>query len=183
VIVEGMATMWRRRKRAEWGTFQLAGWLFTDLLLAMMMVFLVSAKDGIPNVHSQTGGVTPPEVCGIDPNYHNALVTVSDPIGVRNRSASAMSSFFRDVSSNKTLKADAHRVAGVVEVFGGSSNVNDGITFASGAIASLKAHSNGQFIFSSRTVYFKALWDGTISSNQVRVYVFYYILATSCGSQ
>ena len=175
--------MWRRDKRAGWGTFQLAGWLFTDLLLAMMMVFLVSSKDGIPNVGPNAGGVTPtPEVCGIDQNYKSALVTVNDPIGVRNLSTSAMTSFFHDVMANKTLQADARGSAGVVEVFGGSGNVSDGIRFATGAIASLKAHSNGLFIFSARTGYFKPLWDGTIRFNQVRIFVFFYILATSCVS-
>lgn len=177
-------TMMRRRRRAEWGTFQLAGWLFTDLLLAMMMVFLVSAKDGVPNVSPKAGVVTPTsEVCGIDPNYLSAVVTVTDPFGVRNHSASAMTSFFRDVMTNKTLSSDPRRSAGVVEVFGGSSNVGDGISFATGAIVSLRAHSNGQFIFSSRTGFFKPLWDGTIQYNQVRIYVFYYILASTCGSQ
>lgn len=176
--------MRQRRRRAQWGIFQLAGWLFTDLLLAMMMIFLVSAKDGIPNVRSRTGSATPPPVvCGMDPNYHSAIVTVSDPVGVRGQRASAMNSFFHDVMVNKTLQADAQRVAGVVEIFGGSSDVTDGVTFAAGAILSLKAHSNGQFIFSPRTVYFKPLWDGTIAPNQVRIYVFYYNLATSCGSQ
>ena len=132
----------------------------------------------------ETGGATPtPEVCGIDQNYQSALVTVSDPIGVRNLSTPAMTSFFHDVMANKTLRADARGSAGVVEVFGGSGNVNDGIKFATGAIASLKAHSNGQFIFSARTGYFKPLWDGTIQFNQVRIFVFYYILATSCGSR
>jgi hypothetical protein len=176
--------MMRRRRRAEWGTFQLAGWLFTDLLLAMMMVFLVSAKDGIPNNKVNAGSATPsPEVCGIDPNYLSAVVTVTDPFGVRNHSTSAMTSFFRNVVANKTLSSDSRKSAGVVEVFGGSSNVKDGVSFAAGAIASLRAHANGQFIFSSRTGFFKPLWDGTLPYNQVRIYVFYYILASTCGSQ
>lgn len=179
--------MWRRIRRAEWGTFQLAGWLFTDLLLAMMMVFLVSAKDGVPNITSSQRpvGVTPtprPQVCGIDPKFTFATVTTSNPVGVRNQSSTAMSQFYREVTANKTLRGYTHKVAGVVEVFGGSSDVNDGTTFATGAIAALKAHSNGQFIFSSRTVYFKPLWDGKLPSNQVKIYVFFYILAASCGS-
>ena len=179
--------MRRRRRRVEWGIFPLAGWLFTDLLLAMMMVFLITSRDGIPNVKpvvrsTVTATATPPPVvCGIDKNYREALVTVSDPYGVRALNPSAMNSFFNDVKANGTLQSDAHRVAGVVEVFGGSGDVGDGVSFAAGAIQSLKDHSDGQFIFSSRTVYFKPLWDGTIKYNQVRIYLFYYILAASCG--
>lgn len=174
--------MMRRHKRTQWGIFPLAGWLFTDLLLAMMMLFLVSGTLGIPNPSPTIKAPTPaPVVCGIDPKYHTALVTVSDPYGLRNQSAAALNSFFTDVKNNTTLQHDDGHVAGVVEVFGGSSNVGDGVTFAAGAIQSLKNHANGQFIFSSRTAYFKPLWDGTIQPNQVRIYVFYYILAASCG--
>lgn len=174
--------MMRRRKRAQWGIFPLAGWLFTDLLLAMMMLFLVSGTLGVPNPPTSKSKTPtpPPVVCGIDPNYHTALVTVSDPQGLRSRTASALNSFFSDVEKNSNLRKDSGHIAGVVEVFGGSSDVADGVNFASGAIQSLKNHANGRFIFSSRTAYFKPLWDGTIQSNQVRIYVFYYMLAVSC---
>ena len=175
--------MMGRRKRTQWGIFPLAGWLFTDLLLAMMMLFLVSGTLGVPNPVSKAAAPTPaPVVCGIDPNYRTALVTVSDPYGLRSQTASALNSFFSDVEHNPELHKDAGHVAGVVEVFGGSSSVGDGVNFASGAIKSLRNHANGQFIFSVRTAYFKPLWDGTIQSDQVRIYVFYYILAASCGS-
>jgi hypothetical protein len=175
--------MSRKRRRTQWSVFPLAGWLFTDLLLAMMMLFLVSGTVGVPNPGPVTKTPTPPSVvCGIDPAYHTALVTVSDPEGLRGQTASALNSFFSDVEHNHVLQNDSGRVAGVVEVFGGSPNVSDGVNFAAGAILSLHNHANGQFIFSPRTVYFKPLWDGTIESNQVRIYVFYYILAASCGS-
>ena len=169
--------MKRLRRATGWGIFPLAGWLFTDLLLAMMMIFLVASANGVPRK------VTPPPViCGIDPKYQEVVVSVNDPYGVRSQTTDAMNSFFANVRNNRDLRRNTGRVAGVVEVFGGSSDVNDGVNFAAGAIQSLRRHSDGRFIFTSRTVYFKPLWDGGLNASQVRIYVFYFIVAPSCST-
>lgn len=174
--------MKRAQRPTMWSIFPLAGWLFTDLLLAMMMIFLVASANGVPTILAQK----PPEpvICGIDPAYQDVVVTVSDPYGVRSQSASAMNSFFSDVEHNSGLRQSAshNKSAGVVEVFGGSGDVSDGVAFADGAIRSLKQHANGRFLFSSRSAFFKPLWDGTIQANQVRIYVFYFVVSSSCGT-
>ncbi len=38
----------RRRRSSRWGIFPIAGWLFTDLLLALAVIFLVASASGTP---------------------------------------------------------------------------------------------------------------------------------------
>ncbi len=174
--------MRRSRRTTTWGIFPLAGWLFTDLLLALTLLFLVTSVTGVAKPLPSPKVTPTPVICGVDPKYESAIVTSRDPDGVRNQTPDAMNSFFADVQHSDLQKYQG-RLVGVAEVFGGSPDVGDGITFAAGAIKSLSAHSNGSFLFYSRTVFFRPLWDGELESDQVRIYVFFLtVAATSCAS-
>lgn len=116
------------------------------------------------------------------------LLTVAAPDANGLRAApptsSAVASF--DDSVRQELKGQAKNVAGFVEVFGGSFagsvDVGNGIALASGAINALHALASQHFVFSQQTAYFKALWDGTLQSNQVAIYIFFFQLSTVCAN-
>jgi hypothetical protein len=161
--------------------FSLAGWLFADLLLALTIVFLASSASWVPQAGAKP---SPPVICGLDGKHpQDFVLTVSDPNGLRASppSRGTANRLANDLKHSQ-LKKNANRMAGFVEIFGGSPDVGDGTTFASGAIYALKHWPPAHFLFSSSTVFFKALWDGGINWNQLHIYVFYFLVAQSCNT-
>ena len=175
--------MLRSRRRAQQNIFALGGWLFADLLLVLTLIFLALSGPWQTAQGKATLTPTPkPVLCGLDSAYQEVLVTVSDPIGLRNQTHSAFTSFAGDLQRSD-LRKNKHRIAGLVEVFGGSSNVDDGVNFATGAIAAMKTEVYNRFIFTTQTDFFKPLWSGAIGSNQLDIFVFYYAFAQKCGTK
>lgn len=173
--------MTRRHIRFERSIFSLAGWLFADLLLVLALVFLATSSPWIAGARAKPQPTPSPVICGMDKVPQFVTVAVSDPSGLRVPTQNAIKSFAANIR-HSNLTRNAKRIAGLVEVFGGSADVGDGVSFASGAIIALKAMIGQHFIFSSQTAFFKPLWDGTLRSNQVSIYVFYFVVAPSCTS-
>lgn len=164
-------------RRPRQSIYSLAGWLFADLLLALTIIFLAISAPWVIAAPKQPP--PPPTICGMDQNPTVAKLTVSDPYGLRARSTGALNGFANEVR-HSALSRKSKNIAGFVEVFGGSSDVGDGVTFAGGAIQSLRILAKSRFIFTSQTAFFKPLWDGTLASNQVVIYVFFFKLSASC---
>lgn len=160
--------------------FALGGWLFADLLLVLTLIFLATSTPW--QTAQGKGSITPTPInCGIDGNFQEVTVTVSDPYGLRAETSGAFASFASDLRRSD-LRKNQNRIAGLVEVFGGSQDVNDGTNFAAGAIAAMKTETHGHFLFSPQTAFFKPLWTGGANFNQVVIFVFYYVFAQKCAS-
>jgi len=170
--------MARQYNRWRQNMFALGGWLFADLLLVLTLIFLATSA---PWQMQGNGLTTPtPIICGIKSDSQEVTITVSDPFGLRNQTSAAFASFANDLRQSD-LQKNKTQIAGLVEVFGGSGDVNDGTNFAAGAIAAMKTETHSHFIFSPRTVFFKPLWTGGANDNQLVIYVFYYALAQKCS--
>lgn len=156
--------------------FSLAGWLFADLFLVLTMLFFTSSVPWV--IHNPQ----PPQqqICGMERKINLVVISVPDPSGLRQQSASASRSF-NDVVKQK-LRGDARKIAGFVEVFGGNpyNNFSDGQRFAAGAIHALKQLTSQHFIFTSQTLYFDPQWSGSLPTYQVKIYISYFLLSTSC---
>jgi len=174
--------MAQKRNRWQQNIFALGGWLFADLLLVLTLIFLATSAPWQIAQGGPTVTVTPtPVLCGLDSQFQEVTVTVSDPYGLRRQTRSAFASFARDLQRSALSKSKG-RVAGLVEVFGGNPNsVGDGTNFAKGAIAAMKTETHSHFIFSPQTAFFKPLWTGGASFNQLVIYVFYYAFAQKCA--
>ncbi|HEU0028170.1 MAG TPA: hypothetical protein VFQ25_13735 [Ktedonobacterales bacterium] len=155
--------------------FSLAGWLFADLLLVLTLVFLVSAAPW----QQVNPPPPPPLICGVEQHYQKVFVSTSDPSGLISHTSRGVRTFQNGLR-NKLGPAKG-KVAGLVEVFGGGS-VTHGVALATGAIGAMKQMRTSGYIFTSKTAYFRPLWNGQLSDNTVEVDVFYLILATSCKS-
>lgn len=151
--------------------FSLAGWLFADMLLVLTLIFIVVEPPWV-------GPPPPPVICGVQQSAQVVYVHVSDPGGLIGGSSRAAQDFERALRA--TLGPTHDREAGLVEVFGGSPSVGYGVSLSRAAITTMRHMPN--YVFTSKTAYFRSLWNGTISSNTVEVDVFYLILATSCKS-
>lgn len=168
--------MLRRESHSRRSMFALAGWLFADLFLVLTMLFFTNAQAWV--VHKPS----PPQICGMDPKINPPVtITAPDPFGLRQERPSALGGFANKVKG--ALQKDAKRIAGFVEVFGGSPDVNDGTRFASGAIRALQLLKSQKYIFTSQTVFFKPLWSGSLRSNQVMIYIFFFQISSSCNAQ
>lgn len=171
--------MFRRGLRQQRSMFSLAGWLFADLFLVLTMLFFTSTTPWV----SRNTQPPQPQICGIDQKISSVLITVPDPSGLRQQHASAIQSFNNVVKQK--LRSSANKMAGFVEVFGGNpyNNPADGVKFAAGAIKALRQLASRHFIFTSQTLYFDPQWNGNLSANQVKVYISYFLLSTSCQAQ
>lgn len=171
--------MLRHESRARRTMFSLAGWLFADLFLVLTMLFFTSATPWTPHNSSPPK----PQICGMEQKINSVVITAPDPNGLRQQGASASRSFNNVV--RQKLRSDGKKMAAFVEVFGGNpyGNVADGQTFAKGAINALKLLASQHFIFTSQTLYFDPQWSGNLSTNQVKVYISYFLLSTSCQTQ
>lgn len=170
--------MFRRGLHQQRSMFTLAGWLFADLFLVLTMLFFTSAT---PWVSASTP--PQPQICGIDQKISPVLITVPDPSGLRQQRSSAIKSFNNVVKQK--LRSSASKTAGFVEVFGGNpyNNPADGVKFAAGAIKALKQLATQHFIFTAQTLYFDPQWSGNLLTNQVKVYISFFLISTSCQPQ
>ena len=164
--------------------FGAAGWLFADLLLALAIIFLVANSVGqvtipkpTPTTYVAPTPTPTPSICGIEQNPGASLtLAVGNDGGLRNNDGGAEAAFAAQVHS--AMAKYAGRTAGLVQVYGGSYNgnldVQDGVALANGAINGLKRLGGTGFIFSSQETLFQPFWSGTINSNQVQLYVFFF---------
>ncbi|MGH2484435.1 MAG: hypothetical protein ACRDHE_00335, partial [Ktedonobacterales bacterium] len=128
----------RNREQGQWNIFALAGWLFADLLLVLTLIFLLSSATWIATAQPLVTPTPPPVVCGLDQQHaQTVIVTSSDPFGLRNQSAHALSAFAGDLQRSG-LNLHSGREAGFIEVFGGSGDPGDGARFAQGAIKAMQ---------------------------------------------
>ena len=171
-----------RSSRTQRTIFSLAGWLFADLLLALALLFMASATPWVATANAKvTPTPVPKTICGIEKAPQEVILTASDPYGVRQQTSAGLTSFIGDVKSNAALRANANRIAGLIEVFGGSTDPGDGTTFAAGAIRALQLMQSNHFIVTDQTAFFKPLWSGAIGSNQIDMFVFYFRISASCS--
>lgn len=104
-----------------WGIFPLAGWLFTDLLLAMMVIFLVA---------SATGTAAPPPRPIPSPipclDRHSQLLTLSVNYGaLLQGQPGAATDIQRQVRAFRPIRG---RRAGLVITYGGTPDAGQGST-------------------------------------------------------
>ncbi len=232
--------MFQRRGPARTrDVFLLSGWLFADLLLALMMIFLISINGASPpppgcgtpspstaTAASQTSGAassapslntladatstptgdsgffatptpcpttptpTPtPFPCGLDLNNKLDMthdpITVNDVPGLAAETTSGQQNF--DDQIRGIFSQYSNKTAGLVEVYAGGSDPGAGQTFALHAIDALKKLGEQQppFIFDPGHAFFQNLWDGSIGSDQVTMFVIFYFQSVngSCVQQ
>jgi len=178
----------------HWGRY---GFLVADLFTALAMLFLVANTVGhvLPPTPTPTPiavALTPtptatPGICGLDPQpLQLPPFTASDPAGLRAQVADAESAFA--VQVHDALGDYAETTAGLAEVSGGSffgsADVADGESLAQGAIDGLNLLAGQHFIFTADRTIYQPFWDGDIGSDQVRLIVFFYAVASgsACGT-
>ena len=102
----------------------LGGWLFADLLLAFMVIFL-AAQPPFPKVLPKTPTPTPTPVVTptptseprLDFNYHHFTMNNVDYNGILNNSSSAVKAVEQFINSQAVLR---NRIAGLVIVYDGA---------------------------------------------------------------
>jgi hypothetical protein len=182
----------------------LGGWLFADLLLGLMMIFLISIKGGsipLPLVSCGTSTVvgrsvegaasptatpvacTPTDTPTFTPTPTNCGLdkTEVDPrpyIVVGNPGALESNDPGEQFNFNVLVKgvfaAYPGKIAGLVEVFGGDPNIGAGQSLAQAAIRAMTQLTTGQVTFFNQTTLFQDFGDQRVSSGQIRLAVFFY---------
>lgn len=94
----------RQRDRQHRNMLLLSGWLFANLLLVLVVVFVVSNVFDINNLHSQTARPTPTPTAlpRLELNKHRFTIQV-DPDGLLNDSPTAINRVERLVESQTFL--------------------------------------------------------------------------------
>lgn len=180
----------------HWGRY---GFLVADLFTALAMLFLVANTVGHVSLPTPKPTPTPiavaptptptatPGICGLDPHpLQLPPFTVGDPAGLRAQAADAEHAFATQV--HDALGDYAAKTAGLAEVSGGSffgsADVTDGESLAQGAIDGLNLLAGQHYIFTADRTIYQPFWDGDIGSDQIRLIVFFYAVASGsvCGA-
>lgn len=171
--------------------FGAAGWLFADLLLALAMLFLVANSVGTypkpaptptPLPTATRAPTPPPAICGLNPHSITIMLTISNDGALRAGDSGAEAAFASEAKGQ--LAQYAGKVAGFVEVFGGSvGSISDGVNLANGAIGGLDMLARQGYIFSLDKTTFQALYGGDLQPNQVQLVIFFFKESngTSCA--
>lgn len=114
-------------------------------------------------------------------NPFQAVVTVTDPTGLRNSDPSAEAQFAEEL--RVTLKAHASDVAGVVQVFGGTGATPDyagGLMLATGATHALQLLGDQGFVFNHPGTLYQQYFDASLSADHVWLQIYFtHIVCTS----
>lgn len=162
--------------------FGAAGWLFADLLLALAMLFLVANSVGsypppaptpTPRPTPTITPTSPPVICGLNPHSITVPLTVGNDGALRVSDPGAEGAFASQAKG--ALAQYSGKVAGFVEVFGGSTgSISDGVNLANGAIGGLEILARQGYIFRTGKTTFQALYGGNLSPNQVQLVIFFF---------
>lgn len=158
----------RRRRASPWGIFPLAGWLFTDLLLALAVIFLVTSASGTP----PTPTPTPPLPCL---ELHPAFLQFTvDYQGLLNNEASAIKAVQQQMRAFAPIKG---RRAGLVIIYDGTgpqpyqiSTANQVGTKIDNALTQL---GKSGFVFVGTVYHAPLLLVGNdLTTAQIEIYLF-----------
>ena len=134
--------------------FSIAGWLFADMLLAMMMIFIVASTTSVTILPKKQ--LTPTPISRTLPRlelkFHRFTVNV-DPNGLLNDSSSTIAAVRNQVRSQAFLKG---RSVGLVVVYGGAPNdayISTALTIAEKVYNILLTLGKQRFAFSRASVY------------------------------
>jgi hypothetical protein len=116
--------MTRSRRPPSWGIFPLAGWLFTDLLLVLTVVFLVASANGVPTKTAPPPTPTVPPLPCLE--RHPLVVDLTvDYLGLLSGAPAATADVQRQV---RAVAALGGRRAGLVITYGGAPTVDEETT-------------------------------------------------------
>jgi hypothetical protein len=158
----------RRRRASPWGIFPLAGWLFTDLLLALAVIFLVVSASGTPPKPTPT----PPLPCL---ELHPAFLPFTvDYQGLLNNNATAIKAVQRLFRTYAPIQG---RRAGLVIIYDGTGpqpyqidTANQVGTKIDNALAQL---GKSGFVFVGTVYHDPLLLLGSdLSAAQIEIYLF-----------
>ncbi len=162
----------------RWGrsTFSIAGWLFADLLLALMMIFLVASTVGIytppPKPSHRTPTPTPPILPRLELNFHRFTINI-DPGGLLNGTPSEIDDIKSQVRAQTFLKG---RSAGLVIVYGGApgdSDISTALDIAGKVYGVLGILGKEGFVFTRASHYDPLyLFGGNLAIVTIDVYLF-----------
>src|SRR6266446_9227880 len=107
--------MWRNRRSGR-NMFSIAGWLFADMLLAMMMIFIVASTTSVTIPPKTKLTPTSRALPRLELKFHRFTIDV-DPNGILNDAPDAIAAVKNQVRSQAFLKG---RSAGLVVVYGGA---------------------------------------------------------------
>jgi len=141
-------------RRTGRGMFPLAGWLFADLLLAMMMIFIVASAVGtyIPPSPKPTPTPKPTASPRLELRFHRFTINI-DPVALLGNNPSSINDVKRQVKSQVFLRG---RSAGLVIVYGGALNdagIDTALNIADKIYAVLAELGREGFVFSRASQY------------------------------
>ncbi len=161
-------------QRSGRSMFSIAGWLFADMLLAMMMIFIVASTTSVDILPKTKLAPTPtPKVLPrLELNFHRFSINV-DPNGLLNDVSGAIADVKSQVKSQAFLKG---RSVGLVIVYGGApsdADVSTALTIADKVYNVLIALGKQGFAFSRASIYDPLyIFEGNLTIVTVDVFLF-----------
>jgi hypothetical protein len=143
------------RHRRGRSTFSIAGWLFADLLLALMMIFLVASTVGVyipPAPIHPPPTPTPPVPPRLELKFHRFSINI-DPSSLLNGTPSEIDNIKSQVRAQTFLKG---RSVGIVIVYGGApgdSSIPTALNIASNVYEVLATLGREGFAFTRASHY------------------------------
>lgn len=168
------------RRRTHWGIFPLAGWLFTDLLLALMVVFLVASASGIVPKPMPTPVPTVVPLPCLERTSTTMSLSV-DVFGLLDNSPSAIASVQQEVRAFAPIQG---RRAGLVLTYDGSPGFDGPDEDRANAVANkvnavLQGMGSSKYVFIG-TAYHDPLYSFGDQPSVVKVEIYLFALPGKC---
>lgn len=152
--------------------FSIAGWLFADMLLAIMMIFIVASTTSVTILPKTNPTPTPKVLLRLELKFHRFSLHV-DPNGLLKNAPSAIADVKSQVKSQAFLKG---RSVGLVIVYCGApgdADIVTALTIADKVYAVLLSLGKHGFAFSRASVYDPLyIFGGDLATVTIDVFLF-----------
>lgn len=158
--------------RSRKSVFALTGWLFADMFLAIMMIFIAASTVGKYDPPVKQGVTPTPQISGIDRHAQSISIFVNVSLLIHNDPATLKS--VRDQVTNK-LHANRTRKAGIVLTFSCGLDDWQDTNVSNHLNATLHELGIQHFIFDKAA--FSSFIDRGCTSGVVNLEIYYFIFS------
>lgn len=160
-------------QRSRKGMFALTGWLFADMFLAIMMIFIVASTVGKYDPLVKQGVTPTPQISGID-THAQAISIIVNVSPLINNDPTAQKSVRDQVRSK--LYANRTRKAGIVLTFSCGLDDMQDTSISNHVNTILRELGDQHFIFDKTA--FRSFIDRGCVLGTVNLEIYYFIFST-----